>query len=469
MTRDAVALATLTGASQGISPDEAVDVYQRADNGLFFWNPAARRFKSGMFVICGASGSGKSGYANRQRTLLLATNRRGVTLDYGGSSYRVCAATGGNYIDVTNPRRSRGLGLFAIRPRPDEEYAVDELTEEGLPHDRLAELEAMLELLCLDPTKPQESALEPELADYLRVALRRTYANWVDETPVVDDLIITLKQARHSDQRRANQLIARLNIFAKQGSLGRFLNDRSGAPLPVDVPYTVFDFGAAKDDPRLMLVASLAVRNYIGRFLRVDRNVPKFVDIDEFHEVSQYPLIRRAADGVIRTARKSNALCGVISQSALDFDHDDVRGILSSAEVKWLFATSAVSRVAKVLELPGGVTRLLERLQDEEDEEYRDCVLLYPPRGCVHLRLRNGALDRRLLLGGPRERATVEEALAGLPEPVDPRLVVALEADPQGAAAGAMCELISARSGEVESGLRHATTHPSSGRVVDES
>ena len=428
MTRDAVGLSALTGASSGISETEAVEVLQRADGGLFFWHPRSRQFNSGMSLFCGTSGSGKSGALNRQRTTLLASGWRGVTLDFGGSSYRVCRAVGGNYIDITDARRTRGLGLFAIRPHAGEGYAPDELTADGLPLDRLAEVENMLEVLCLDPTKPYETALPPALSSFLRKMVRKTYTELVDETPTINHFIRTLRRALKEGREKGDELASRLEIFAAQGSLGRFLNDQNEA-ISIDCPYTVFDFRAAASDPRLMLVASMAVRSFISRLLKTSRDVSKFIDVDEFNVVSRYPLICLSVDEAMRTARKLNALCSVASQDPSDFDSEAARGIRSNCEVKWLFAMPRPQLAGQLFELPPGVVRVISNLQAEASSDFRDAVLVYPGGGCVHLRLRNGALDRRLLLGAGREMASLEEALGDIDGPADAHLAEALAAD----------------------------------------
>lgn len=41
-------------------------------------------------------------------------------------------------------------------------------------------------------------------------------------------------------------------------------------PIPVDNPCIVFDFRGAIDDERLMLIATMAVNNFINRYLRVN-------------------------------------------------------------------------------------------------------------------------------------------------------------------------------------------------------
>jgi hypothetical protein len=302
------------------------------------------------------------------------------------------------------------------------------MTEDGLPLNRLAEVENMLEVLCLDPTKPYETALTPVLSSFLRKMVRKTYTELVDETPTINHFIRTLRRALKEDREKGDELASRLEVFAAQGSLGRFLNDRS-EPISVECPYTVFDFRAAAHDPRLMLVASMAVRSFISRLLATSRKVPKFIDVDEFNVIARYPLICQSIDEAMRTARKLNALCSVASQDPSDFDSEAARGIRSNCEVKWLFAMPKPQLAGQLFELPQGVVRLISNLDSQSNPDYRDSVLVYPGGGCVHLRLRNGALDRRLLLGAGREVASIEEVVADVGCRLDVRLLDALRAD----------------------------------------
>jgi hypothetical protein len=411
LTRDAASLMPFVGAPVGMPLNDALDIFTRPDGGLFYWNPRAKVMNSGMSLFCGEPGSGKSGGLNRQRSTLLMAGYRGVTIDFGGSSFRLCKAVGGGYLDIADARKVRGLGLFSIRPQPGEEFAPDELSPEGLPLDRLGNVQLMLEFLCLDPTKPKESALPPEMVDVLNRSIAQTYERLVDETPVIDDFIRALELAGNKDIDIAKVLAARLRIFATQGALGRFLNDRSVA-LPIDRPYTVFDFRGALDDPRMMLIAALAVNAYLNRFLRHERHIPKFVDIDELQQIKDSPLMRKIIDRVFRTARKLNGLCSAASQSPDDYETEEMKGIAASCEIKWLFRTNQVKKAAEVFELPQGAQYELEDLRATTSTGFRDVVLIWPGGGCARLRLKMGKLDQRILLGAGREQAGEEEAAA---------------------------------------------------------
>ncbi len=413
----AASLTPFTGSPTGVSPREAIDIFETPDQKEFFWNPRSETFDSAMTLFCGPPGSGKSVALNRQRSTMLMSGRLGVTLDFDRSAMRLCKAVGGRYINIGDPLETQGLGLFAIRPQPGETFKPGELTPEGLPKDRLEDLFDKVELLCLDPNRESEISLEPVQVTILRKYITLTYANLVDMTPTLDDVINSLYSAYPLDLDIARDLAARLEIYASNNSLGNFLNDAAD-PLSVDIPYTVFDFKGATDNPKLMLVATMAVQNYVSRFIRANPTIEKFVDVDEFYVITDYKKICKLIALIVRTARKKSTVVSVASQSPDDFDKNDiVRGIKSSCEVKWLLRSNDPTTTARVFELSPGELAALRRLE-VGGEDFRDCLLIYPSTGtrggCAHLRLRFSPTDKRILMSAGRERASVTEALADL-------------------------------------------------------
>ena len=418
LSRDAVALSPFTSTGSGVPISEALHVFETTDGRFFYWNPKSVYFNSGMYLIIGQPGSGKSSLYNILRSISHLNGRRIVILDFGGSATRFCLAVGGNYIDVTDPTKVTGLGLFNIRPLPDEEYEPGELTEDGLPYDKLEALEKTMEVLCLDP---KEESLGAEKVAMLRKYIRETYANLVDEIPKVDDFIFSLKNALADERPLANELAARLSIYKTNSSLSRFLNDQSN-PLPVDNPCTVFDFRGAIDDERLMLVATMAVGNFTNRFLRVNskfRQVEKEIQVDEFRVISKYRPILEIIDLMFTTGRKSNAIVSAASQSPGDFYNHEIaaKRIKEQSEVFFIFPGQSPKYVAETLDLSDGEIREFSRLQSAGGD-YKECVVLYPTpgirRGCNSLRLDLGILDRRLMLGAGVEKATLEQAIADI-------------------------------------------------------
>lgn len=413
----AVSLSPFTGSPTGISPREAIDVLETPDQKPFFWNPRSETFDSAMTAYCGPPGSGKSVALNRQRSTMLLNGYLGVSLDFDRSAMRLNKAVGGRYINIGDPLETQGLGLFAIRPQPGENYLPGELTPEGLPKDRLEDLLTKVELLCLDANRESDISLEPTKISVLRKYVVITFSNLVDMTPTLDDVINTLYNAHPEDIEIARDLAARLEVYASNGSLGNFLNDAAD-PLPVNTPYTVFDFKGATDNPKLMLVATMAVQNYVARFIRANPTIPKFVDVDEFYVITEYLKICKLIALIVRTARKKNTVVSVASQSPDDFNKNDiVRGIRTSCEVLWLLRNNDPNYTGKVFELSPSQVAALRRLE-VGGEDFRDCLLLYPSpgtqRGCAHLRLRFSTTDKRILMSAGRERASLVEALADL-------------------------------------------------------
>lgn len=439
LSQDVVGLTPFTNAPEGVSLAETIAVYETPSGNLFQWHPRSKDFNSGMSLFCGPPGSGKSATLNDQRANLLLAGHLGASFDFGGSATRLCLAVGGNYVDVTDPRRTKGLCLFAIRPLPGEQYSPEELTEEGLPKDRLAELEKIMEILCIDANSG-EKGLAPTKVSVLRRYIRKTYAQLVNSIPIIDNFINALRNAPEADRQIASELAARLEIYAQSSSLGSFLNDGSSTPLPIDVGYTVFDFRGAVDDERLMLIAAMGCSNYLHRFLRNRRSIGKFIDVDEFHVITQYERICDILALMARTARKANAIVSVASQDPGDFDKNEaVRGIRTSCEVLWLFQSIAPDYTSKVFELSVGETKALKKLQTGA-EDFRDCLLIYPARGikrgCAHLRIKFSPLGKRLFAGAGRERATLAEALTDIRTELQPKsdsnFYRALVSDPLG-------------------------------------
>ena len=431
LTRDMVGISPLTGPPTGVSPDDAIDVFQAADGGLVYVNPGSQQFNSGTSVFIGAKRSGKSAMLNRQRTTFRIRGRRGVSIDFGGSASRVCAALGGYYVDIT---KAKGLGLFSIKPEPGERYGRDELNENGFPKTKLAEVQNRLEILCLEA---KETELPKRLLAYLYQGAENTYARLEGRTPRIDDFITTFQNALDDDKELGKELAARLSIYRSSGSFGHLLNDSEGNQLSTELPYVVFDFAGAISDPRLMLVGTMAVDHYTKRLLRTDRKIAKFIDVDEFSVISDDYRLCKMIEIIVRTDSKSNCICSIASQDAADFypatslTNDPRRAIRASTEIFWIFNTPKPDVTADVLGLSAGVKSLLYKLDRAGGESHRDCAYIYPG-GVAHLRLRNGALDRRLLLGAGRERATLEDALAdasAVSKGVPPRLARALAMD----------------------------------------
>jgi type IV secretory pathway VirB4 component len=430
LSRDAAALAGWTGGPRGLPAHEATLIFQRPDGGLFFFDPAARAFNSGMALFCGGTGSGKSTLMGFLAQAHLAAGRIGVIFDYGGSYRRLALAAGADAIDIADAKRAAGLGLLAIAPRPGEEFAPEDLTPEGLPIERLQQVCNILENLCLDP-HGAERALPAHLRAHLQHGVARAYANKGAETPTLDYLIRSLQLGREGREKDFGEdLAARLSVYAAAGPLGRFFND-GGERLDPRAPLTVFDFRSVRGDARLMQVATLAVETHLHRFTATGRGVAKFLIADELQEIARFPVIVTCLDRAFRTARKNHVSGMVGSQKASDFQRPGLDALAVNCEVKWLYEMDAET-ARQAFNLSLGEAKLVGRLQTH-GPDYRDCALI-SPLGAAHLRLRFSAAELRLFAGATTgaETISVAAAVAATPGEIPERLLAAWDADALG-------------------------------------
>lgn len=434
LSRDAIGLSTLTNGQGGLfqEVEKISDIYQRTDGGLFNHHFHPDYIGTILAIYCGPMRSGKSGKRNCDRLTELMHGKRGLTVDFGGSSERICMAVGGRYVDMADLNQLKGLGLFAVRPLPGEVYEQEELID-GLSRDRLADVEVLLEALCLD----NEKSLPAVHQSVLRRYIKKTYLNRPHLIPGINDFISMLDNCDKKDIDIARDLAARLEKFGKDSVLGNILNDNS-APIPVDCPYTVFNLGSVKKhNPQLQAIQMMGVVSYINRFLRISRTIPKFLDFDELNVIADNEFFCNAIDNCSRTAGKAKVSISFISQSPLDFKKNEkLIGIKASANVLWLFNMSSVKDAQNVFELSDGMTRELSALRESAD--FKDCLFIYPDRRmgrvCVPLRLRVGPLERKLAFGGSGgdEKADLNEAMADIYCEPHPFLINALNLNDTG-------------------------------------
>ena len=434
----AAGLTPWTGApnaiARGIAPEKSITVYQLRSKELFNFDSSPKNgvFRNGMKLILGQSGSGKSAFLNSQRIELLL-NCWGVTVDFKTSTIRLIETVGGVLVDITKPEQTKGLGLFAIRPQLGEVFGKQELNEYGLPKERIAIVKEMLAVFCMDnPLADDPVPLPARQVAVLSTAVEMTYARLVRMNPTIDDFIFTLKATPGEQRPLALDLADRLDLFAKNSQLGYWLNDRSD-PLPIN-NYVVFEFGAAKNNPRLRLVAAMALVQYVDRFINYNPSIAKFFDVDELGEIAKERVLAEVIDRLIRTARKNQTVVTVASQDPRDFDSSDkLRAIESSCEIKYIFETQNPLKTAEFLGLTQGQYKAISSLRPAT-KDYSECLLTYrspqPGGGSALLRITYSPLEARLVAGAGNEIATVQEALAdaratGLP--LDPKLLAAIE------------------------------------------
>jgi hypothetical protein len=259
---------------------------------------------------------------------------------------------------------------------------------------------------------PGETGLDARLNAVLREAVQITYERLETEIPVLADFITTLNQMTADNRERGRELGSRLQVYTQDSGLAHFLNESSSAPA-IDSPYTVFNFSGLQQDPRQMLVASLAILQFLNRFMRTGSKVAKFVDVDELHYITNNALLRRVVDLTIRTARKENCVVMLSTQSPADLKHEDLRGTVSSISTYWLMKLPQPELVKEHLGLSSTVVETLRRLNVGLTNA-RDCVLIENSSVAI-LRLIMDPLTARLCLGKGRDMATLTQALNYVP------------------------------------------------------
>lgn len=439
LSREAAALSAFTGAPtaipRGVSVSNSTSVWLLRTKELFNWDADPRNgiFRNGMALILGQAGSGKSAFLNSLRINLLFIGRFGVTIDYNSSAVRLVKAVGGTLVDITKPGQTKGLGLFAIKVQPGEVFEKEELNEHGIPKDRIATVKEILAVFCMDnPLADNPTPLPARMLAVLSAAVELAYARMVRMNPAIDDFIFTLRGTPGEQRDIALDLADRLELFAKNSQLGYWLNDRSD-PLPIN-NYVVFEFAGAKKNPRLRLVAAMALVQYMDRFIHYNPYTPKFLDVDELGEIAKERVLAEVIDQLIRTARKKQTVVTVASQDPRDFDASDkLRAIQSSCEIKYIFETQRPDQTAESLGLSPGQYKAISSLRPAT-KEYSEFLLKYrspqPGEGSALIRLSYSPLEARLVAGAGNEIASIEDAINDAKAtgfPLDPKLLSAIE------------------------------------------
>lgn len=391
LVRAAIGLTPVTGGNPGVDLDETTSIFTRADGGIFRWNPQSRKLASGMGIVVGRTGVGKSVLLNCHRTDALLEGRRLVTVDFDVSGESLADLKGGRVINF----RNGGVGLFDIRPKPGEDLGEDQLDENGIPKARYEQICVLIEKFSLPPSVAMTGDLSPSESTFIREKVYQTYQNFRNRIPKMDDFLETFEKCRAEDHDMAQRIIHNLQKFTMQGFLGDLLNTEEEALSP-DCPYTIFDFRLVKDDPQLRFVATLMVKMYMMRFLSMGKDIKKYFDVDEVKVIAKDPLMADEFSEIFATARKRNCYCLAASQSPHHFLVPGLRDLRENTEVFWILPIADAKGAQEAFKLTDGATELVETVSREGvGPQHRDIVLV-SPQGTAHLRHRMNPLDIRL-------------------------------------------------------------------------
>ena len=392
LVRAAIGLIPFTGGNPGVDLSETTAIFNRADGGVFRWNPQSKKFASGMGCVVGRPGTGKSVLLNRLRTDAMMEGRHLVTVDFDASGESLVHLTNGRIIDFLHG----GIGFFDIRPKEGEDLGDDQLDENGIPKGRYQEVCLLIEKLCLSPNQAMTDDLSPAESTFIREKVYQTYQNFRNRIPRMEDFLEMFGKCRTNEKEMSDKIVQNLQKFTMSGFLGDLLNREEEAVTPSG-QYTVFDFQHVQKDPQLRFVATLMVKMYVNRFLAQDDKIKKYFDVDEVQVIAKDPIMAALFSLIFLTARKRGCFCIAASQSPHHFMSPQLLDIRESAEVFWILPIQDAQAAKEAFSLSDGVTELVETVsRDGIGVDYRDMVLAYPG-GAVHLRNRLNPLDMRLL------------------------------------------------------------------------
>lgn len=330
------------------------------------------REKSGLAVFVAEPGGGKS-------TLLGALGylaaRRGVQvtlMDPSGPLAELCRmpelAPYARVIDLVGSQRGT-LAPYALVPTPRRtEFPLNE-TGERAHKDAVAMAEAERRALVLDIAKmllPSQVADDAGVEVALREALRHVPA---EDTATLDDVVDTLDELGNEGNVSAKTAAGLLTDAAQMPLAKLFFGNPPPDVMNADAPLTVITMGGLQLPdlsvarqywsteeslavPMLHTAHRLAVRRcYTG-----NRNVRKFVGLDEAHFMSGWGSGRSFLIRLARDSRKWNIAAMVASQNPADILGMDVQNLVSTVFVGRIADDRRVAEDAlRMLRVPTGV------------------------------------------------------------------------------------------------------------------
>lgn len=261
--------------------------------------------------VAGTTGSGKSALTNAMLMSAVGAGARAIVIDIGGSYRRSIDVLGGDYFALD-------LGTCGINPF----FAHADLFGDGADDDdralRKQFLLSVLELMLRDPDRP---SLRQAERGVIERALEETYARIYDRTPVLSDLVESLRVARWSeseDRKSAAALARALNAWTMRDD-ARFLNRPSTIALTDATTCAAFDLKSIGDDAQLQSVVLLCLSTLIWQVVMRDKTTRKLVVFDEVWKFFETPTTAKLIGELYRTSRKYKAAVITISQSMQDF------------------------------------------------------------------------------------------------------------------------------------------------------
>ena len=292
-------------------------VLENTRNNLVGLSPFDSLLDNPNAFVAGASGSGKSVWTNVLLFNALAAGAKILIVDRGGSYQRLIEIFSGQYftvgLDGEAPCR---LNLF-FDPK-------DVVREDGtLEQTRHQLMCAVVERMACDALRPELGHAERAT---ISLAIAETYRRAANATPILSDLLTTLRQMTGSeDAAVAHDLAARLRIWT-EGPAAKILNGPSTISLTADC--AAFDLKGLESQKDLQSIVMLILSGIIWNLVMRDRTEAKMIVFDEVWQLLSSPSSARIIEELYRTARKYRASILTISQSVDDFAGSSIASAL---------------------------------------------------------------------------------------------------------------------------------------------
>ncbi len=270
------------------------------------------------FMVCAATGSGKSVFAQALISAMNSIGGKAWVLDIGSSYRNLCETNGGQYLSF-GPNDDIRMPIF------------EDVTSFEDQVDLLTDLMAVM-------IAPRDGLNEFQTA-YLKHTIEKAWEETKHQT-TIDRIAELLSQADRTD---ISDLALQLRPFTSVGSYGRFFRGPSNINFNRDM--VVVELSDLKEKPLLQRVILLVLMNKISSAIyRGDRSRKQMLLIDEAWELLSADATATFVEKAYRQFRKHAASVGVVTQSVMDvYDTKGGRAMADNTEHFYLLRQKAES------------------------------------------------------------------------------------------------------------------------------
>lgn len=317
------------------------------------------------WLICAASGAGKSFFANDLITSYMSIGARIYVIDVGRSYEKICETLDGEFMSYGSSS-DICMNPFPLVMKYDDEA------------DMLASM-----IKCM--ASPTGRIDEWSAATIDRV-LRESWEE-LGPSMMVDD--VAKRLCSHPD-RRAKDLGEQLYNFTSAGTYGRWFNGENNVQF--DNQLTVLELEELNSKKNLQSVVLLQLLYQITQTLYLPGRATTertIIIIDEAWALLTQPLVAEFMVTAYRRARKANGSMGMITQSINDLWSNEKVGMAILENSQWWFLLAqkpeSIARIKanKLLTLSDGGFALLESVHRDGGNYSEVMIYTNTPQGPV--------------------------------------------------------------------------------------